>query len=128
MEYKKRNTVQRKEISANQVNNEAIQLKDNRTQPIQCIRPLMNFIKKPLTVPGPGKGFIPFMGAQFKDEYRTQEHTDVLKGTEDQCPVKTFHQENDFASQVPLEGSKSKIGDAGILAHKTYKEAKDMFK
>ncbi|WP_442266815.1 hypothetical protein ACSIGC_03700 [Tenacibaculum sp. ZS6-P6] len=35
MEYKKTNTVQRKEASANQVGKEAIQLKDNRTQPIQ---------------------------------------------------------------------------------------------
>lgn len=76
---------------------------------------------KPLWVPGPGKGPIPFMGAQYDAQYRDPKHKELLQSIPpEQCPVKTFHQENDFASQYPMEGSKSMIGDAGIYAHKIY--------
>jgi len=76
---------------------------------------------KPLYVSGPGKGFIPLMGAQFDPKYREQEHKELLDSIpQDQCPAKTFHQENKFAARYPIEGSKSLLGDLGIYAHKSY--------
>lgn len=84
---------------------------------------------KPLWVSGPGKGFIPFMGAQFDSKYRNPKHAELLASIpEDQCPAKTFHQENEYASRYPFEGSKSVMGDAGIYAHKMYNKLPWPFK
>ena len=93
------------------------QAKNQSSNPVAQLWPF----DKPLWVPGPGKGPIPFMGAQFDPQYRDPKHQELLQSLpEDQCPVKTFHQENDYASKYPIEGSKSKIGDAGIFAHRMY--------
>jgi len=72
-------------------------------------------------VPGPGKGFIPFMGAQYDPKYRTKAHHDLLSEIpKNQSVIKTFMQENHHASQYPYAGSKSVLGDAGITAHKAF--------
>lgn len=102
-----------------------LQLKDNRSN---NVTQLVEKTSKPFWVSGPGKGFIPFMGAQFDGQYRDQRHKELLdKIPEDQCPVKTFHQENEFASKFPYEGSKSRLGDTGISAHRFYNGFKNLF-
>lgn len=83
---------------------------------------------KPFFVPGPGRGFIPFMGAQYDAAYRSPEHHELLTGIPaDQCFLKTFHQENDHASQYPMQGSRSIVGDLGIGAHVFYNSLRNWY-
>ncbi|WP_417799601.1 hypothetical protein [Tenacibaculum sp.] len=143
MEYKKEKIIQQKNNDWERVGKNAIQLKDNRSRFSDSqstnitqlkektptnVTQLVEETSKPFWVPGPGKGFIPFMGAQFDGAYRDPQHKKLLDDIpEDQCPVKTFHQENDYAARFPYEGSKSKLGDTGIKAHRIYNRVKNLF-
>ena len=143
MEYKKSESTQQRSEGANLVGKNAMQLKDYRSKFSDSqstnitqlkektptnVTQLVEETSKPFWVPGPGKGFIPFMGAQFDGAYRDPQHKKLLDDIpEDQCPVKTFHQENDYAARFPYEGSKSKLGDAGITAHRFYNGVKNLF-